>query len=76
MTNGIDASLLGNWILYGLVVEDAGDGAWDWTDAAKDQLDPLVRTLLGTLLYGHELPRYEHARLRKAGFDPLSGRVL
>jgi len=46
-----DNKLFANWSHYGLI-EDARDGEWRWTAAAKRDIPELTRMFLGDLLYG------------------------
>lgn len=64
-----------NWVAAGIAVEDAGDGAWCWTEKGR-QIPLHIRSLLSDILWNVEIPRYMRGCIVAAGFNPDTGKML
>lgn len=53
----------------GLILADAGDGAWIWSAKGNSTISSLARLLLSDLLYGTPVPKYMWSTLNEEGFN-------
>lgn len=62
-------AMLDEWVEQGWAVENAGDGAWAWTQKGVERFSTYHRYLLSNLAYGRPVERFERKMLERVGLD-------